>query len=183
MLDRTEFISSVFKRNGTDKFECGYSSIYSKINPNIDTILEIGVHSGASLVSWLEIFPNAKIYGIDACLHSLQILNPKITFIHENVLDVDISLLSTKFDLIIDDGSHYLNDQLTALKNLSGFLSEGGTYVIEDVDSINPEISHNAEVIVSTMRNVGLSSIEEVVINHNKGYHIIYGTRPATEFL
>ena len=37
-----------------------------------------------------------------------------------------------KFDIIIDDGSHYLSDILFSLNFFFRFVNQGGTYVIED---------------------------------------------------
>ena len=37
-----------------------------------------------------------------------------------------------KFDIIIDDGSHYLSDILFSLNFFFKLLNQGGTYIIED---------------------------------------------------
>ena len=37
-----------------------------------------------------------------------------------------------KFDIIVDDGSHYLSDILFSLNFLFKFVNQGGFYVIED---------------------------------------------------
>ena len=37
------------------------------------------------------------------------------------------------FDIIIDDGSHFVKHQLTSFNNLYKYLNENGIYVIEDL--------------------------------------------------
>jgi cephalosporin hydroxylase len=38
-----------------------------------------------------------------------------------------------KFDIIIDDGSHIMENQFKTLRNFYPFLKSGGIYVVEDV--------------------------------------------------
>ena len=64
-----------------------------------------------------------KVFGLD-------INNKNET---EKVLkQISLETQSNFFDIIIDDGSHYLSDILLSLKNLFKYVIKGGTYVIED---------------------------------------------------
>jgi len=42
--------------------------------------------------------------------------------------------LNVKFDIIVDDGSHDMNDIKISLDVLFPFLKEGGLYLIEDLE-------------------------------------------------
>jgi hypothetical protein len=42
-----------------------------------------------------------------------------------------------KFDVIIEDAGHELNQQLSIYHNLKHYLSDGGIYIIEDVQDID----------------------------------------------
>ena len=120
----------------------------------IDSILEIGIFKGSSLVLWNKALPNALLVGVD--IEDQQGLNPDF-----NLLKVDHRFVFRygdaygeddffsglgKFDLIIDDGPHSFDSQLHAIKfrkmlNLSGIL------IIEDV----PNLHHRLRSIKSSI--------------------------------
>ena len=151
-----------YKSDKCLKIKHSYSPEYYKyLSPYRETftnILEIGIGNdklmkpicgkdyilGASLKSWEEFFPNAKIYGLDilrdvlfsenrvSCFYTDQSneneLNKTIDEIR-NVIN-DSNLL---FDLIIDDGSHIVDHMLLTFKTLSKYLKVDGLYIIEDI--------------------------------------------------
>lgn len=96
-------------------------------------ILEIGVGTGASLRMWLEYFPNAEIHGIDLTLDHLQeINNERVTYHVGNQTDRDfLDRIGIDFDIIIDDGSHRVEDQIFTFKHL--WSNTRLVYVIEDI--------------------------------------------------
>ena len=49
-----------------------------------------------------------------------------------------------KFDVVIDDGSHFLSDQTTSLRCLWPRVSEDGVYLIEDCHNERPEHPRDA---------------------------------------
>jgi cephalosporin hydroxylase len=103
-------------------------------------ILEIGVYRGGSLKIWTEVFPNAKYYGVDWNYSNLQIdvaNNKNVVLLTGNQSDPNMKKvfekLNIKFDLIIDDGSHQIFDQMSSFNLLKDFISKDGYYVIEDI--------------------------------------------------
>ena len=64
-----------------------------------------------------------------------------------------------KFDLIIDDGSHYPSHQLTTFKKLYKNIAPGGLYIIEDLDlSFHKKFKLNRAENASTGRYVRVAS-------------------------
>ena len=133
-------LSELFNQYGSDKC-CGhrYGEFYDQFqveNPDCKSILEIGVHKGASCLAMAECFPNAVISGID--INPLFVSTSDRILIHKfDVLDAhSCSVICdwlAPWDLIIDDASHSISDILTTVHY---FLSRcRGTYVIEDVQS------------------------------------------------
>ena len=56
---------------------------------------------------------------------------------------INSSFKSIKFDIIIDDGSHLREDQLSSFKILfDKYLNDGGIYIIEDINSLD---SHRSD--------------------------------------
>jgi|ERR1035437_2727524 predicted O-methyltransferase YrrM len=122
----------------------GYTPYYDSLlrGRQVGRVLEIGVAGGASMRMWKEYFclPPAEIFGIDN--------DPSHIFqadhIHTVLCDAGdssgLAAVATEFgggfDLILDDGSHYPDQQVAAFRALLPFLAPGGIYIIEDVSQI-----------------------------------------------
>lgn len=151
-----------YKSDKCLKIKHSYSPEYYKyLSPYRETftnILEIGIGNdklmkpicgkdyilGASLKSWEEFFPNAKIYGLDILRDVLFSENRVSCFYtdqsNENELNKTIGEIrnvnnnsNLLFDLIIDDGSHIVDHMLLTFKTLSKYLKVDGLYIIEDI--------------------------------------------------
>ena len=127
-------ISKILAKFETDKvnghcYGDAYDSIFSKYDRNAPlNILEVGTQKGGSLLAWKEYFPNATVTGIDI----IDVVKPeyrsdKINYIFTDIKDYKSDQV---FDIIIDDGSHFLEDVLYVVNNLKYKL-----LVIEDVQS------------------------------------------------
>lgn len=100
--------------------------------------LEIGVSKGGSLQMWRKFFgPEAVIYGIDI-LESCAALNGQAAQVRIGSQDDPAFLRSVVdemggLDLVLDDGSHHMQHIEASLDVLFPLLSDGGTYMIEDL--------------------------------------------------
>tara|TARA_R110001592_G_scaffold271671_2_gene538228 strand:+ start:726 stop:1289 length:564 start_codon:yes stop_codon:yes gene_type:complete len=119
-----------------------YERLLSPYRNKDINFLEIGVAYGESLEMWYEYFSNnSKIYGID---NQTQEIAP---YLNDKRFDIFITdqtspLLTpyyenVKFDIIIDDGSHMFNHQKESFHLLKHHMNKGGTYIIEDVNSLD----------------------------------------------
>jgi predicted O-methyltransferase YrrM len=138
--DKADFFQNKNRKgHGFSKFYEKQLAIYKSKPLNI---LEIGSYAGASAAAFSKYFNNSKIFCFD-----INISNFKYNSNNINVYGLDIrnekkvsKILDKifkensfeKFDIIIDDGSHYLSDILFALNFFFKFVNQGGTYVIED---------------------------------------------------
>jgi 23S rRNA U2552 (ribose-2'-O)-methylase RlmE/FtsJ len=137
---------SLCKQFKTDKLEIGhveyYESYFKPLRYEKLNILEIGVFRGNSIKVWSEYFANSTIIGIDIEKIDVSIFNSnkKNIEIHQGsqndkeFLDKIISKY-TKFDIIIDDGSHYPKDVIRSFKILFPALDLNGLYFIEDMQT------------------------------------------------
>ena len=124
----------------------GYAEFYEKHFSNLRdkklNILEIGSYSGASAAAFVKYFKDINIYCLDINLTKFLYKSKKI---HPFGLDVSNKKMVEKFlnkinfseniksfDIIIDDGSHILSDQLKAIDYFFKYLNKDGYYVIED---------------------------------------------------
>lgn len=115
-------------------------------------LLEIGVMDGASMKMWREYYPDAEIIGIDifdkthlynddwGVPQSVQLLQINGTVEHP------LRELG-KFDIILDDGSHFMHDQQRTFELLYyKQLNKGGVYILEDLWTSHIAFYQNANI-------------------------------------
>lgn len=103
-------------------------------------MLEIGVQNGGSLEIWAKYFSTARrIVGCDInpLCRNISFASDAIRFVPGDINDIEtlaaIQEHASKFDIIIDDGSHVSSDIIHTFSILFPLLAENGTYVIEDL--------------------------------------------------
>lgn len=107
-------------------------------------VLEIGVGGGESIESWLEYFPNARIFGLDI----VQMTNawndpamspdPRYRFTQGDQTDETmwkcfVANHGSHWDIIIDDGGHCSDQIVTTWRMMWNHVVVGGYYCIEDL--------------------------------------------------
>lgn len=110
---------------------------YRKLEINM---LEIGVQNGGSLEIWAKYFSTARrIVGCDInpLCRNISFASDAIRFVPGDINDIEtlaaIQEHASKFDIIIDDGSHVSSDIIHTFSMLFPLLEENGIYVIEDL--------------------------------------------------
>jgi predicted O-methyltransferase YrrM len=156
-LDKVEekSLDKLFQFYGSDKgnfFEAGntkghgYSDFYTSqldnLKDNKINILEIGSYAGSSAAAFVKYFSKANIFCLDINISNFKYKSEKI-----HVYGIDIKNFSkvkktlnkifqenhiNNFDIIIDDGSHNLKDILLSLNFFFKYLTNNGTFIIED---------------------------------------------------
>ena len=129
------------------KDQChGFSKFYTEHLKHLKKkevkILEIGSYSGASAAAFAKYFENSSVYCFDINISKFVFSSKNIHVYgfdinNKNKLNkilekIHLESNSNSFDIIIDDGSHYLSDILFSLKNLFKYIKQGGVYIIED---------------------------------------------------
>ena len=126
----------------TDKaYEHGFTEIYDEYfckftNPKI---LEIGCYNGASLQMYNEYFDyKCEILGVDnGDQLGFQSNHSNITIKwgdQENPQTI-LDVAEGEFDIILDDGSHFVEHQINCFNVLISKVKPGGIYIIEDLHS------------------------------------------------
>lgn len=119
-----------------------YDNLFSSYRNKPINFLEIGVAYGESLEMWYEYFSKkSKIHGVDNQTQEIQskMSDPRfnITIVDQTDPDIVNKLKNQNYDIILDDGSHLLEHQITTFHLLKDNVNEGGLYVIEDIDNID----------------------------------------------
>jgi hypothetical protein len=133
-------LTELGNKYGTDKaWYHGYTPFYEIALEHLRlkhmNILEIGVEGGGSLNMWHHYFGYSYIYGFDIEDHTdLNKDRMRISVGDQS----DRNFLSNtygkmQFDIIIDDGSHFVSHQQISLGCLFPFLKPGGYYIVEDL--------------------------------------------------
>jgi hypothetical protein len=106
-------------------------------NTNV-AFLEIGTYNGGSLQMWKHYFgPRARIFGVD--------INPECKKLQENQIEIYIGDQANKEflerltkkipqpDIILDDGGHFMDQQISTFEVLYPFVAPDGIYMCEDM--------------------------------------------------
>lgn len=142
-----DLLSELGALYGTDKvhdhhYTPHYHKRFAHLREEPITLLEIGVggykdpnEGGASLRMWRDYFTQGTIVGLD--LYPKSITEDRISV--EQGAQGDPRVLHRlgktygPFDIVIDDGSHVVDDILQSWVILWEYVKDGGVYVIEDL--------------------------------------------------
>ena len=188
-------LQEIINKFGSDKNLSGYTPTYTElfepIRDNQMNLLEIGIGTiirgaqssmantqiqnykpGASLRVWKEYFSHALIYGGDI-QEDTQFTEDRIqTFLFDstNKEECDGALNDMQFDVIIDDGWHKWEAQLSTITNLFSKVKVGGYYIIEDIEQGGGSVlfNNNFEVIkkIVGQNNITPNSIQNLIVIH-----------------
>lgn len=108
-------------------------------NPYLPSSMGVNGVPGASLRGWKEFFPNSEIFGADIDRNILFTEERIRTFYVDQLSKQEIETmwshpeLADPFDIIIDDGLHRFDANMSFFQNSFFKLKEGGLFIIEDV--------------------------------------------------
>jgi len=154
------------KNKGTISPELGhcYGNSYQKIFDRFGkeseiSILEIGVQKGGSLLAWKEYFKKSHVVGIDISDTRLEKYKKNsVNFILSSITDESLKdnplIKDQMFDIIIDDGSHFLGDVIYVVRNFLKNLKPGGYLIIEDAQNPEEWISRIIPSIDTSIYNI-----------------------------
>jgi hypothetical protein len=132
------------KGSGWHNYTDVYYDIFKDLRDEELNIFELGLgpnNTGASLRGWKKFFPKSKIYGGDID-KSLLFTEERIeTFYCDQTSQESISLMwdnpqiiNLMFDIIIEDGLHEFEANLSFFENSVHKLKKGGLFIIEDLN-------------------------------------------------
>ena len=140
-------LSFLFKYFDSYKLQEGYTDFYHENLKGLKgkklDILEIGVARGDGIASFYFYFPYSNLIGVDnnpfkTRYKSKRIRNMYVDISSKQILKNLTNHLNQKFDLIIEDCSHKLIDQILCFSENFKNLKKGGIYIVEDLNF--PEI-------------------------------------------
>jgi hypothetical protein len=129
---------------------------------------------GGSLRAWRDYFPNADIIGIDIDSDVMFTEDRINTCVCDQTKPESINnfinqanLQPNTVDIIIDDGLHEFNANITLFENTKHLLKDNGIYIIEDFFVINKE----QQLFIDYFNN--LSNYDVAFIKIERAYLIV----------
>lgn len=137
------YMDSLALKAGTDKSSAfhNYTKVYAKYfkplqNKSIN-FLEIGIAKGNSVKLWEWYFPKAELHFMDITNAYIEYKSARshYHFIDQADFAGQQAFAQTVdgFDIIIDDGGHRMEQQITSFLALFPYVKSGGMYIIEDL--------------------------------------------------
>lgn len=142
-------LATLFDKHNCDKgtarhrYDRVYEPALQHLRDKEFRMLEIGIYKGSSVEAWRKYFPNAHFYGIDIFVRVTPENIPALNRSRVQWCKCDSMkgpnnafkemIGDQKFDVIIDDGKHTHDSQRITFENFFPYLSDEGTYFIEDV--------------------------------------------------
>jgi len=141
--DKSSQRSNVTNSRHCHPYTLFYDTLFkNKKNEQLE-IAELGILDGSSLLMWREYFKKANIYGFeynDSLINHFKQKydNERITLSHIDVTNEEsikqaFSNSNIQYDIIIEDTTHYFEDQIRVIKNIYQYLKPGGILIIEDI--------------------------------------------------
>ena len=118
-----------------------YESLLSGFVSKGAVLLELGVATGKSLLMWREYLVDGTIHGVDLLTMPVCLDGVPSVFFHWMDLNDKFSMekefAGMEFDIIIDDASHEVGQQVLDASILAPKLKDGGIYIVEDVSDLS----------------------------------------------
>ena len=175
------------KKNFDKIIAHGYSKFYQNIFKNFKNdklnILEIGSFYGNASAALYFYFKNSKIFVADINPDMFKYTSKRIKSFYVNSSDAnsiskEIILQNYSFDIIIEDASHMLKDQIISLFLLFPIIEPGGYFIIEEIDfpetredmRANQELPDLKSILKSILDKKDFNSV--YIDNNSKKYFL-----------
>lgn len=115
-----------------------YAQYFSSLKDKPIKFLEIGIDRANSVKLWEAYFPNADLHFMDITFQNVQYFSTRSKYHLANQESAEdlarfIQEAGGAFDIILDDGGHTMNQQITSFRHLFPHVKSGGMYIIEDL--------------------------------------------------
>lgn len=169
-----------------------YDRYFARFRNQPVRFLEIGVQSGGSIGMWKHYFgPQLSFFGIDINPYCKALFGdlPQVTIItgdqsNETFWD-ELIAKNIVFDVILDDGGHKMEQQITTFQKAWKLLADGGVWITEDT-ATSYDLAMGAGTTVNSGQfggGYGKSStwmeyVKKHVIDVVNGHYILQNLHP-----
>jgi len=132
--------SNITDKNTAHAYGPFYDGLFQPFLNSEINLLELGVQHGGSILTFANVLPKAKIFGVDIDLSQNRFFSQhqdikRIKLFKMNLYKDEIpsELIKINFDIIIDDADHRAENQIEAFNKFYPILKKNGIYIIEDL--------------------------------------------------
>jgi hypothetical protein len=142
LLEKAAVKYGTDKRSAAHDYTRTYDRHLAPLRERVSTVLELGIHKGASLLMWKEYFQQAVVHGLDienppiglsGKKGSMGIVCHRGNQTNKETTDAIADACGGTIDIVIDDASHKDEDQKRSFLNIWPRVTPGGYYIVEDV--------------------------------------------------
>lgn len=115
-----------------------YEALLAPYQKRAEKVLELGIAEGHGMVVWSQYFTSAEVHGVD--IHDRWAFGDQVPSVRRHTpVDMTVEkdmapiLDHGPWDVVFEDGSHRLGEQVRTLELVWPSVRPGGLYVIEDV--------------------------------------------------
>ena len=169
--------ASKFLLNNKEFSGHNYSPFYEKFlyrfkNKKELKILEIGSLRGSATASFYYYFNNPQIFCADINPFQIQVFSKNIRkFFVDTQSEASLinlgKYIKEEFDIIIDDGSHNIKDQIISISILFKNLKKNGLYIIEDASQYLASQNLNTDNLSYGAKDILLSVLNKDLTKQN----------------
>lgn len=141
--DKTSQRRDVTNNRHCHPYTLFYNGLFESSKNNKLQVAEFGLSYGYSLLMWREYFINSNIYGFDNNLNLInnfkniynneRIILSQININQKNTIENCFSNLNVMFDIIIEDITYNIDEQINIIESVYKYLKPGGILIIEDI--------------------------------------------------
>ena len=122
-------------KDTTHSYADVYEILFKPYRAHANCVVELGVYSGAFTVVLSQYFATAAVHGFDITLGNLKYSGDRVKFHEVSATNSSApSLVGDAIDIVIEDGSHTIEDQVRSFEVWSDAIKPNGMYIVEDVD-------------------------------------------------
>ena len=113
-----------------------YHSLFNGYRSKTISIAELGIKTGESLLTWNDYFKNTTLYGFDSNKSIIEKFEKKYKHenIHLSLIDQStFSKTNETYDIIIDNSTYRIEDQIQMIEYAHHYLKPGGVLVVENI--------------------------------------------------
>ncbi|KAI1694191.1 mycinamicin VI 2''-O-methyltransferase [Ditylenchus destructor] len=136
-LDKLAYDFSYGKDSGFHNYTKIYYKLFAPYRDRPIKLLEMGIFEGGSAKLWEVYLPKAELHFIDITDQYVKHRSERSKYHFFNASDTQkLEAMARKygpFDIIIDDASHLVSEQIASFQTLFPHVKSGGVYVIEDL--------------------------------------------------
>jgi hypothetical protein len=125
-------------KESTHQYLDTYDRLFAPFQDKVIGVFEVGYSFGGSVELWEDYFTDAAIYCIDIKFDKIQWHCGRVYLMQADINELTFSDVYNinHIDIAIDDGSHFVKDQIAFIKLMYQVVRKRGLIIVEDIHDL-----------------------------------------------